>query len=583
MYSFSPTFIERQNVSDVYGDDSQAFFLTASQNDWELGEGQRWFRSKDPDRVRRYWLGTNIDPISIPGQVAMRTTVGSLTFAAAALGCAEATGGIYTTTATNLYLVDSTGAITDKGAHGLGATPSQWGVTSDSSNVFVTTTAAGSLGVRRWSGSAWTTFSATACDSLAFLNNTLYGYRNDIGALIRYSTAGVAAIIYTWQDAVGAALTGAGYQTRLRPYGGKLLILRALGVRRPGELWTYDGTNTSEVADFPANFVASDLEVVNGIAFVAGYLNRGTDKLPAIYYYVNNNNGLLWKAGTSGYANATWPAMAGWAEGLAFTDDTTGSLLQYNIATGGVHTIGTYTVTNATAMMAANQNILLHTRNAAAGYYYPTSTLATTATLITSLFDFDNSLTKQFRGVKIDFDVPAGSTATFDIAYQVDSVDGAWTTLQTGATSGTEYTLTGVSGRAIAVRVTFNKGNATTSPRLKRVYIRASPQLQTYKRAEYVLDLTGVGGAGGGSSVRICRDGTPHPKNGAEQANDLVTAITATAPFSITDRVNGTFTGILEPAGCEIFEVHPALGEIGRGAGNVRSGVFVARITVREV
>src|SRR5438094_1511910 len=58
-YKFTPTFLERTNVGAGYGDDQQAFWLTASQNDWSLGEQQRFFRATDADSVRRYYRGLN--------------------------------------------------------------------------------------------------------------------------------------------------------------------------------------------------------------------------------------------------------------------------------------------------------------------------------------------------------------------------------------------------------------------------------------------------------------------------------------------------------------------------------------------
>src|SRR6266566_4792142 len=60
-YGYSPTFVERQNVQGNYGDDSQAFWLTASQNDWSGGEDQRFFRANDEIGSTRFYAGSGVD------------------------------------------------------------------------------------------------------------------------------------------------------------------------------------------------------------------------------------------------------------------------------------------------------------------------------------------------------------------------------------------------------------------------------------------------------------------------------------------------------------------------------------------
>ena len=571
IYDFTPPFIERQNVSAGYGDNTQDFFLTASQNDWSLGEQQRFFRSADKDRIRRYWAGSNIDPASVPGQVSLRAAVGTLTFGGAVRACSEGLGGVFAASATHLYLLDKTGSITDESTHGLGASPSQWGIASDSKNAFLSTTAAGTNGVIKWNGASFTTFSASGADSLTFVDNTLFGYRESSGDLVQWDTSGSLTSLFVWRGADGGALTGSGYKTRLRPYGGKIAILRTVGVRGRGELWEYD-TAPSQLAEFPANFVAQDMEVVAGIILVSGYVSRNSDLQPAIFYFVNGNTGLLWQSSVAGYTNPTWPALAAYGDGVAFTDDTTGKLMLYNIAVGGVHAIGSYTVTNATPMMAATKDFLLHTRNATTGYYFPTSSTVTSGVLQSSLFDFDNALTKSFRGIKVDFDAPAG--ATVDIAYQVDSVDSSWTTLKTGATSGVEYTLSGVTGHSIAKQVTLNKGSSSAGPVLKRTYVRAAPELPQYRSGTYIIDCTGSPDA-----PRELRDGSYHPLTGFEQVQNLLTAARSTAPFVIVDRLN-TFTGFIDlndSEGWDVYEVHPNV------ENPEKSGAFLVRIKCREV
>jgi hypothetical protein len=568
IYGYSPTFLDRTNVGDAYGDNKQDFWLTAEQHDWDLGEQQRFFRAADPARSRRYWQGDNIDVTTVSGQASTRNAMTSASFAGAVRATSAGATNVYTVSSTNLYSISNAGSITDHGAHGLGTTPGQWGLATDGLNFYIAGAAGGGSNVRKYNGSTFSTFSGSGADSLCYLNNTLFGYSTATGAFHRYDTSGVKTTIYTWQDAAGNALTGSAFAARLVDLGANVLILR-VGTHQPGEIWKYDGTATTKVADFPSAFTPQDITVVNGVAMVPGYLTIGTSKLPAIYYYVNSSTGLLWRANLTNWTNATWPAVAPWGEGLAFTDDTTQNLMQYNMATGGVHSIGSYTATNATPMMSANKNLLLHTRNATTAYWFPNSSLATTSVVMSSLFDFDNSLPKLFRGVKVDYTVT--SNATVDLAYQIDGLDGAYTSLQTSAVSGTEY-IVGQTGHSISIKVTMNTGSATVPPILKRLYIRAAPQLQAFPKGEYLLDLGGSLSKG----VRRLRDGTPHPKTGYQQALDLITAANVQGTISITDRLNGTYTGVIDPGQLEIYEERPA-------PSGTESGIFLAKVVCRGV
>jgi hypothetical protein len=282
-----------------------------------------------------------------------------------------------------------------------------------------------------------------------------------------------------------------------------------------------------------------------------------------VFFYASGTVGKLWEANTFGTtAGITYPSLAPFDGGLVFNDDTTGSFLLYDPSTGGISTIGTYTVAGDTPLMAATGSCFLHTRNQTIAYQAPDTTAATTGTVTSSLADFDSSLTKYFKAVKIDADIPANSS--IDIAYRLEDLDGSYTTVQTGAANGTEYTI-GANGRAISIKVTLNKGTSTDGPTLKRVYVRAVPLPANFKRASYILNLTGRNG----EQHAQCRDGSLHPKDGLELATSLRTALTSTTPVSITDRF-GTFTGILEGGdGFELMEVRPE--------------EFIARVRVREV
>src|SRR4051794_30194505 len=74
VYGQTQPFVERQNVSNGYGDNAQDFFLTVRQRDWSLGEQQKFFRSGADGR---YWMGSNVG-VEVPGQVKLAPAVTSL-------------------------------------------------------------------------------------------------------------------------------------------------------------------------------------------------------------------------------------------------------------------------------------------------------------------------------------------------------------------------------------------------------------------------------------------------------------------------------------------------------------------------
>src|SRR5439155_23686771 len=103
---------------------------------------------------------------------------------------------------------------------------------------------------------------------------------------------------------------------------------------------------------------------------------------------------------------------------------------------------------------------------------------------------------------------------------------------------------------SISVKVTLNKGTSTNGPVLKRIYVRAAPEQQSFESREYVLDLSGVGFK---DPVQL-NDGTFHPLSGHEQAKNLRTAVKSQTVVFITD-VFGTYNGLLQPADCEVYAV----------------------------
>jgi hypothetical protein len=590
-YTSTPTFVERQNISNAYGDNAQDFFLTARNRDWSLGEQQKYFRASQDGR---YWMGQNID-VSTPGQVSLQPSFAtSSTLAETVIAGSRGRGTVsappkaMTAGATKLYEIDAAGAATDLGAHGLGAIPSRHGVCSDGWSVFLSTYTAGTVGVRKWNGSVFSTFSATPADSLAFVNNTLYGlqgFTSGTTALVQYDTGGTATTLFTWKGADGSTPTDVPGMSKIEPYGGKLLVLLGFGQDAGGELWIYDGAGTSRLEVFPPNFYAYDVEVLYGIVYVSGSFLKAVDasnvKLkPAVHFFDGSQIGKLWEAtayGATSYSNieaGPHPALTIFAGQLVFGDDTTGNVMAYSPERGGVSSIATYTVSGpGTPRLFTSGVSFIQTRSATTYQYFPGATYASSGYFISSLIDFESSLAKQFRGVKVEFAAGSdGNGGSVDIAYQVDSLDGSWTTLRTGAVSGTEYTFTNISGHAVAVKVTLNRGTSTTGPTVKNLNVRAAPVLQSFNVRTYNLDLSSLP-----SVATILEDGSPHPLTGFDQAVNLRTAIRSTTPLTITDKF-GTFTGICEPSNCSILELHSD-----ESAGLAHPGQFIGQITVREV
>lgn len=571
-YYFYPTFLERTNITGNYGDESQAFWLTATQNDWSEGANRRYFRSADSDLVRRYWSSDGVDPVLIPGQVTLNANMDdTIAFSEAIYGACASDGDdgiVFSVSATDLYFIQTVvGAsyiIGGLGAHGCGNSPELWGMAHDGVNLFISSTKSSTNGVIKWDGSSFSTFSAQPSDSLAFLNNTLFGYHRADSTLYTYDVAGNATASFTWKTADGNTYDSQGM---LSQFGGQLLILRYSKVT---ELWVYDGTGVSLQTDFPDDFKGFEVKVVSGVVFISGLVNRGGAYFPTIYYFVNGELGQLWQATSSVLTNAAqYPTMAPYGNGMAFTDDTTGSVFQYDIAFGGVHQLGSTPVTTDPAAMAGGPSMLVIARNREPLTWYPDIVPPGSGSITTSLFDFDNSLQKVGRGISVEFDSDGDSTV--DIAYQYDTLDGSFTTLRTNAVSGTEYVLPTTLCHSIGVKVTMNLMTASKGPTLKRIFVRAAPLLTTYRRVEYDLDLTGVGPLGGATENAVpLRNGNFMPRTGQQQANHLQAAMISKIPIVITDRF-GTYTAV--------FEQGPGISEFDE----VRPGEYVTKITVREV
>lgn len=581
IYDISQTFVQRQNISNSYGDNAQDFFPTVRQRDFSLGEQQRYFRTGQDGR---YWAGSNVD-VSRPGQVMLAAAATSITFAE---NITSGSRGVATTSitvagATNLYNGDHTGTFTSKGAHGLGAAPGPFGMCSDGHAVYLSTTGTGSVGVRKWDGSAFSTFSATPADALAFLNNTLYGLDATNQKLIQYDSSGTATTLFTWKASDGTA-SGI-LLSKIEPYGGDLLILLAFGPDVGGELWVYDGVGTKRLEVFPSNFAAYDVEVLYGVAYIGGeFFRAGGDALtqqgrPAILFY-DGTIGKLWEADEwmtirTGTA-ADQPALGVLDGRLVFTDDNDATLLSYDPALGGVSTTSSYTVAGQQQRLVTAGDFVVHLRGTTNAEFFPASTYASTGYVRSSLIDFESSLPKIFRGITVEWEAASdGDGGSVDIAYKLDGVTGSYTSLRTAAASGDEYTLpSSATGHALSVQITLNKGTSTTGPVVKSLTVRAAPQLRQFRSGTYILDCTGDP-----DNPRFLRDDTPHPLTGFAQTQNLLTTAKATSPFSVTDKF-GTFTALIDlndPEGFDIYEVHPTEDDPSK------PGAYLARVKVREV
>lgn len=551
--------------------------MTEAQNDWALGEQQRFFRSKNPDSVRRYWKGANVNPVFFDGRISLRPARASISPGASTSTCATSidSASIAVFGSTNLYTINGNTSTT-VGAHGLGAAPSQFGVCSDGDLLYFSSPTGNK--VRWWDGaSSFGTFSTTYASALCFVDNTLWG--GQAGGIINsYSTAGVATAQFQFKGADGGTSSRA--ILKLLPYGGQVLalVVDQQGLA-PAALWVGDTTGFNQVAQYDTNFTPKDMCISEGIVFIAGVQagigGSSLGSLQTVNYYANGNIGRLWQ---SKFGNGSGSvSVAAFDQGVVIADDNNGTAVYYNIGTGGVSTMFSYTVSSSPTIAAAQGQVLV-TNSTTSVYGFAATTAASSGLVQSSLFDFDSTLKKIFRGVTVDWEpsVNADTGGTVDIAYQVDGVDGSYTSLQSSATSGTEYAFpANTTGSAVSIQVTLNKGSSSYGPALKRLSVRAAPQLPQYKSGTFIIDC-----ANSTDAPRTLRDGSFHPLPGYDQVKNLITAAQSTSPISITDKLFGTYTGLVDftdPEGFDIYEIKPNL------ENPEKPGSYLVRIKVRQV
>lgn len=577
VFGYTPPFVPRYSVDTQYGDNEQDFWYSFTQKDWSLGEQQK-FQSRSDDGQRRYWRGKAVD-VSVPGEASLTPATSAVTFAANPK-CAVGIPGsdlVYFATSTNLYHISNNATITGDGAHGLGVAPSRFGIAlaGGGTDIFVSSSTGGTNGVRRWNGAAFVQYSATGADSLAFLNNTLYGFNKADGKFYRYTPGGApvaATEIYSWKNPEAVILTG--IETKLVPFGGKLVIMRYRGEQGPAELWIYDGQAApSKVTEFPPNFSAYDCCTYAGTVFVSGllYEKGNAPPRPTVMFYKDGETGIVWQSPSH---NSLKPPLAVLNNGLVigdtggFDEGVTPRVMIYNADTGAYSTaIEATSLLSTDGIISCGTTFALIIPNSSSGTsgtFYGGTSYSSSGEVESSRIDFGNSLNKLIRGITV-FYRSGGGSSTFDLEYQAD--DGGWVSVQTGLTSGLEYKIAapteGTTHKYVQYKVKFNLGSGDGSlMALRKVLLRGIPIKPSYAQRIYHIMLIGKDGEG----HQEFYNGEKNPKDGKQQHQDLQTAAQKTQFFSVTDTM-GTYSGIIEKI--NVLQV--------------RKDEFIAEVTTREV
>jgi hypothetical protein len=309
--SYTPTFLERTNVAAGYGDNQQSFYLTVGQDNWNLGDGQRYLRSADQASSSRFYQSTNID-ITDPGQAKLRPAVVSTSLAGTVTNIGTAIGdtgyllgstslisgaAFASTTWRDVFSVDmTTGVSTHQGIVSPGVTGSGGAMTTDGVDLYIS----GTSGVQRFTpGTGSFAFSSVGsfASSMCFVSNTLFAFLPASGQFGYFSSAGAWNTASTFKRGQGSA--NSVMSGLVVPFGGKVALLVWPGPQSTPDLYTGDTSGVSQTAQLPPNFTPYDMKVVNGVIFISGTLNA-VDKRSAVYYYANGNLGLLWESPVGG-------------------------------------------------------------------------------------------------------------------------------------------------------------------------------------------------------------------------------------------------------------------------------------------
>lgn len=392
-YTYTPTFVPRQNQSGDMGDDQQDFFMTVTQNDWSGGEGRKFFRRQGGEDA--FWAGENIMPTYVPGQVKMAR---SFTFAALA-------GATITGWWNNAVYVKSTGQIASPAnevgdalfsVYGPGATTkviARYSVDGGATWTVQTTTAASAeiwndcidmtvgddgyvyclegattttqAQVHRIKGPSattadWDNWTAITgqCSCICYWNKGVY-VGTAAGKLGLTTSAGGA--VDTIQDFGGGVVI----QLLGTPEGMYALYLSPQGDYR---VFLYDGSTTREVFRLPRgwslpymietgvmpNKVTSSIFAMRtdamawseGVLYVAGLLpsqdahqaHKGDAPYhSALYYYSSGSSGLVWEADSSKYHHSWGCAAVSVIQGgiIVWVDGQNDRVMAYDPTTSG--------------------------------------------------------------------------------------------------------------------------------------------------------------------------------------------------------------------------------------------------------
>jgi hypothetical protein len=317
--------------------------------------------------------------------------------------------------------------------------------------------------------------------------------------------------------------------------------------------------------------------VSEGIVFIIGMGLKRNYYRTEVRYYANGTVGVAYTSQWTAGARPLRTSISPFGNGVVFTEPVYGALMYYDLAQGGASTFAPYANTGDSDLATSNVTALL-IRGTATGVRYLASETNSAASLQTSLFDFDSSLNKIVRGVKVDFDQATdGNGGSVDLFYTTNDVLNSFTSIASSVTAGTEYPVTGAGSNchSLSLLIGLNKGTSTNGPVLKRTYVRAAPSLQQFRRREYVIDCSGDGGL----EARELRDATTMVRSGREQVDDLITLATAQAPFIAIDRF-GSYNALVDlddQEGFQVYEVHQA------DDTPTKSGTFVVRVKLKEV
>lgn len=406
-YTYTPTFIPRNNSGQSYSDDQQDFFMNQTQRDWSAGEGSKYFRQGQSDRG--YWAGEGVQPTLVPGQVRQIAPVRSSSGGISGAG----TGGVWVT----LY-VKGTGQI--GGTNDPGDTLARVGIIGTSSTIALEYSVDGGA---TWVVQATTAASTAVKDTVdACLGDDGYvyvleGMRNtNSSAIHRIKAPSLASVawenwtpmskqasciayfqggVYVGDSAGRLVLTVVGGTvTVIKDFGGGVitqllstpegLYVMYLSPQGTYKVFLYTSGQPAEVLNLPKGWrqnyaiesgvwpdrTASGIFAMasqamawsEGVLYISGLTpardhqqsRRGEANYhSALYYYSAGNSGYVWECETAPIyhhsygAACTAPIMSGM---IAWIDHQNTRVMCYDPRTGGVSVLGVGTESSQAGM-----------------------------------------------------------------------------------------------------------------------------------------------------------------------------------------------------------------------------------------